>query len=148
MQISVIGDLRSSLPFQPATGVDLNGDGYSGGANYYTGDNPPGVGYNSGCRDLNLDAVNAFRASRGLASVSSVACPDYANLDVRFAKSFVFARSQRLELIVQLFNAFNRANYADGISSPLSSAFGQVNQLPPNLNAPSRQVELAFRYGF
>jgi hypothetical protein len=148
MQVSVIGDFRSSLPFQPATGIDLNGDGYSGGPNYYTGDNPPGVGYNSGCRDLNLDGINSFRLSRGLPVVSSVACPAFANVDVRFSKSVVIRQSQRAEFIIQLFNAFNRANYADGISNPLSVAFGQVNQLPANLNAPSRQVELAVRYAF
>jgi hypothetical protein len=147
MQISVIGDFRSSLPFNPSTGIDLNGDGYAGGT-YYTGDNPPGVAYNSGCRDLNLDAINAFRLSRALAPASGVACPGYANVDVRFAKSLKVAQSHRVELIVQLFNTFNRSNYADGISNPLSTAFGQVNQLPPSLNAPSRQVELAIRYTF
>ena len=125
MQVSVVADFRSDLPFQPATGIDLNGDGYAGGPNYYTGDNPPGVDYNSGCRDLNISAINTFRASRGLAPASSVACPGFANVDFRFSKALVIPPSHRVEFIIQLFNAFNRANYADGISNPLSAAFGQ-----------------------
>ena len=57
-----VGDRR--LPIEPAVQpdrarCDLNGDGY-------TGDLPAGVLPGTGCRDLNLDAVNAFRAARGL----------------------------------------------------------------------------------
>jgi hypothetical protein len=144
MQISAIADFRSSLSFNPATSFDLTGDGY-------TGKLPPGVKYQSGCRDLNVDALNAFRVSRGLPAVSNddIACPGFANLDVRFSKSFRAGRSQqRLELIAQLFNAFNRANFGPVISNPTSKLFGQVTQLQANINAPSRQVELAIRYQF
>jgi hypothetical protein len=142
-QLSAVADFRSSLPFNPTTSFDLNNDGY-------TGDLPPGVGFRSGCRDLNLDALNSFRVSRGLGSVSSsdVSCPGYANLDLRFSKNFVFAQSQRFELIAQLFNVFNRANFATPVSNPTAALFGQVNQLMPNINAPSRQAEIAIRYVF
>src|SRR5262249_34571978 len=55
MQVSAIGDFRSSLPFSPSSSaLDLNND-------TLTGDLPPGVLPGSGCRDLNLDAINAFR---------------------------------------------------------------------------------------
>jgi len=141
MQVSVVGDFRSSLPFNTGTSFDLDGDGY-------TGDLPPGVTPRSGCRDLNLDAVNAFRAGRGLGAVSSVECPGYANLDLRFSKSFRFLDTQRVEFIAQLFNVFNRANFDSPIGNPTSGIFGQTYQLLPNINAPSRQVELALRYQF
>jgi outer membrane receptor protein involved in Fe transport len=139
-QISAILDLRSSLPFNPATSLDLNRDGY-------TGDVPPGVGWRSGCRDLNLAAINAFRTSRGLAAVSSVACPTYADLDLRFSKFFQ-VQQHRFEFLVQLFNVTNRANFGTPVSNPGSAIFGQVNQLLANINAPSRQAELAVRYQF
>jgi hypothetical protein len=143
MHLSAVGDFRSSLPFNPTTPLDLNHDGY-------TGDNAPGVAYYSGCRDLNMDAVNAFRAARGLAAVSSsdIACPAFANVDVRFAKSLRLPGSQRIELIAQVFNVFNRANFATPNASVTSTGFGQVNQILPYINAPSRELELAVRYQF
>ena len=83
MQVSAIVDLRSSVPFNPATSRDINNDGY-------TIDTPVGVGFRSGCRDMNLDAVNAYRAASGLATVASVACPTYQDTDIRFSKFFCF----------------------------------------------------------
>ncbi len=139
-QVSAILDLRSSLPFNPATSEDINHDGY-------TGDVPVGVGWRSGCRDLNVDAVNAYRQSKGLGPVSSVECPGYADLDVRFSKTFRI-QNQGIELLAQVFNVTNRANFSTPVSNPSASAFGQTNQLLANINAPSRQMEVAVRYRF
>jgi hypothetical protein len=140
MQVSAIIDLRTSQPFNPASSVDINKDGFSI-------DVPPGVDFRSGCRDLNLDAINAFRASRSLAAVTSVACSGYENVDLRFSKAFPF-QSHRIELIAQLFNVTNRANYATPVSNPGATTFGQVNQILPYINAPSRQGEIAVRVQF
>src|SRR3989441_542041 len=142
VQLSGIGDFRSSLPFAPTTSVDLNGDGY-------TGDLPSGVAVGSGCRGLNLDAVNAFRTARGLAAVSTVACSAFANVDGRLSKAFLFhtrGHPHRIELIAQLFNVLNRANYNVPSTSLQSALFGQATSLLPNINAPSRQAEMAIRY--
>jgi hypothetical protein len=139
-QFSAILDLRSSQPFNPATSLDINGD-------TYTGDLPPGVAFRSGCRDLSFDAINARRAASGLPAVNSVACPGYQDLDIRVSKSITF-RSHRIELLGQLFNVTNRANFATPVSNPLSATFGQVNQIVPYLNAPSRLAELAVRFHF
>ena len=139
-QVSAILDLRSSLPFNPATTLDINNDGY-------TGDTPRGVAFRSGCRDLSLDAINTFRASRGLAPVSDVACASFANLDLRLSKFFRI-QDYRFEFIAQLFNVANRANFNTPITNPASVTFGGVNQLLPNINAPSRQVEFAIRFQF
>jgi len=140
-QLSAIGDFRSSLPFSPTSSVDLNND-------TYTGDLPAGVALGSGCRDLNLDAINAFRAARSLAAVSSVTCPTFANVDLRLSKSLVLHQQHRVELIAQLFNAFNSKNLNIPTNSINSTIFGQSTTLLPNINAPSRQVELAIRYQF
>jgi hypothetical protein len=148
MQLSVIGDFRSSLPFYPSSSVDLNTDGY-------TGDLPSGVMVGSGCRGLDVDAVNAFRTGRGLTPVTTVDCPGFANMDLRFSKYFTFAGSHRVELIAQLFNIFNRANnnipntnVGSGNDSSGRPLFGESTSLLPNINAPSRQLELAVRYQF
>src|SRR5262249_40338486 len=66
MQLSAIGDFRSSLPFSPSSSAgDLNND-------TLTGDLPPGVLPGSGCRALNLDAINTFRTARNLTAVTQV----------------------------------------------------------------------------
>src|SRR5581483_1273942 len=83
-QLTAIMDLRTAQPFNPATSTDINKDGY-------TSDIPPAVAYRSGCRDLNLAAVNSFRTGFGLPAVSSVACPGFANLDLRFSKFINFS---------------------------------------------------------
>jgi len=144
IQLSAIGDFRSSLPFSPTTSLDLNSDGY-------TGDLPSGVAVGSGCRGLDLGAVNAFRAARNLAAVNSVACPTYRNVDARLSKSFTLnsaGREHKFEMVAQLFNILNRTNYNVPVNNLQSAPFGQVNALLPNINAPSRQVELALRYTF
>jgi len=108
----------------------------------------------SGCRDLNLDAVNAARASRGLTPVTQVDCPGFANVDLRLSKSFRLG-GQRAEVIAQLFNVFNRANFnvpnaniSAGNDSSGRPLFGQSTGLLPNINAPSRQAEFAVRFQF
>jgi hypothetical protein len=148
-QVSIIGDFRSSLPFSPSTNLDLNNDGY-------TGDLPAGILPGSGCRDLDIGLVNAFRRSRNLTEVTQVDCPTYANLDVRASKFFRFGRAQRVELIAQLFNVFNRANFNTPSGNMLAAndlktgrpLFGTPASLSPNINAPARQAEFAIRFQF
>jgi hypothetical protein len=147
VMLSVIADFRSSLRFAPSSGLDLNGDGYAI-------DLPAGVMPGTGCRDLNLDAVNTFRRGRGLTDVTTVDCPGFANVDLRLSKTFRIA-TYRAEFIAQLFNIFNRANFNapntsltagnDTAGRPL---FGQSTTLLPNINAPSRQAEFAVRIQF
>jgi carboxypeptidase family protein len=149
-QMSVIADFRSSLPFNPTSVLDLNNDGYA------TNDLPAGVLPYSGCRGLNMDALNAFRTSRALTSVSQIDCPTWANVDIRASKFFQITRSHRIEVLAQLFNVFNRANFdvAQGSITLGNDAvtgrplFGTVNRLVQYINAPSRQAEFAVRYQF
>jgi len=159
MQLSGIGDFRSSLPFGPITsGLDLNNDTLSGTSVSApaNSDLPSGVMPMSGCRALNLDAINAFRTGRGLTPVSQVDCPTFVNVDVRFSKFFRIGASSRVELIAQLFNIFDRANFnvpSNNIGAGNDAAtgrplFGTVTSLLPNINAPSRQAEFAIRFQF
>ncbi len=141
VQVSAVGDFRSSLPFNTTAPVDLDND-------TYTGDLPPGVMPRTGCRGLNLDAINTYRASRGLAPVSEVACPKFANVDLRLTKSFRLRDTQQLQFIAQLLNVANRANFGTPVGNVHSTLFGQVTSLAPNINAPSRQVEFAVRFLF
>jgi len=157
MQVSAIGDFRSSLPFGPITsGLDLNNDTlFDAAATSTNSDLPPGVIPRSGCRSLNLEAINGFRTARNLTPVTDVDCPGFANVDIRFSK-FVRLGAGRAEFIAQLFNIFNRSNFntpSNNIGSGNDSVtgrplFGTVTSLLPNINAPSRQAEFAVRFQF
>jgi len=144
VQLSAIGDFRSSLPFVVHSGTDINRDTYAN-------DLPPGATYRSGCRDLNLTAVNAYRAVRGLSAVSEgdIDCPTFANVDLRLSKFVSLGGGHRMEFIFQMINLFNSANF-NIPNGNLSSAtqFGLVNDILPNINGPARQIELALRYSF
>ena len=116
---------------------------------------PAGVIPMTGCRSMNLDAINAFRTARSLTPVTQVDCPGFANVDLRFSKFFRIGGTARVELIAQLFNIFDRANFNtpnnnigsanDATGRPL---FGLSTSLLPNINAPSRQAEFAVRFQF
>ena len=118
-------------------------------------DLPAGVLPGTGCRDMNLDAVNAFRRSRGLTEVTTVDCPTFANVDLRLSKVFRIGTA-RAELIAQLFNILDRANFSTpnanvGAGNDPASGrplFGTSTSLLANINAPSRQAEFAVRLQF
>jgi hypothetical protein len=80
--------------------------------------------------------------------VTSVECPGFANLDLRGSKFFGFPGGQRIELIVQALNLFNETNLNVPIGNLRSSSFGQSTEVLPNINAPSRQIEVALRFQF
>jgi hypothetical protein len=67
---------------------------------------------------------------------------------VRFSKTFEFGGSNSLELIGQLFNIANRANFNVPSNNITAGTFGQATSILPNINAPSRQAEFAIRYRF
>jgi hypothetical protein len=69
-------------------------------------------------------------------------------VDLRGSKFFNFAGGHRLELIIQALNLFNEANFNVPIGNLRSSSFGQVTDILPNINAPSRQIEVAVRFSF
>jgi hypothetical protein len=125
----------------PTSGIDINVDGYAS-------DIPAGVTRFSGCRDLNLSAINVFRQSRNVAAVDAVTCPGFANVDLRLSKTFRFRQADDVELIAQLFNVANRANYSVPNNNVTATTFGQSTSILANINAPSRQVEFAVRYRF
>jgi hypothetical protein len=86
--------------------------------------------------------------------VTQVDCPGFANVDLRFSKFFRFGPA-RAELIAQLFNIFNRANFAvpnnnigSGNDASGRPVFGTSPSLLANINAPSRQAEFAVRLQF
>ena len=54
-----------------------------------------------------------------------------------------------IEIVFQVLNAFDRANFGNANGNLRAGGFGgNETSLASNINAPSRQMELALRYSF
>ena len=75
----------------------------------------PGTTRNSGSRNLNLQAVNAYRAANGLAAIaeSDIDSSALSVADVRVSKSIKLQGTTKLELLLQVFNVLNTENLQD-----------------------------------
>src|ERR1043166_9531689 len=82
--------LRSGLPFNPAVGADLNGDGIANERPLLT----PG-----------LEMQRNYFVNRGIYDV-----------DLRVQKTFKFGESKRLQFSAEFFNILNRPNLTVGTS--------------------------------
>lgn len=140
INLSGIWTVRSQLPWTPIAGRDLNLDGFNT-------DLVPGTTRNSGGRNLNLNAVNAWRQLNNLTPIneSQIESSKINILDALINKEFVLKKSLKLMIIGQAFNLFNRKNlqsqYGGGrVNNSLSSSFGRILTARPN-----RQFELALR---
>jgi hypothetical protein len=131
---------RTQLPWNATAGRDLNADGFNT-------DLVPGTTRNSGSRELNLDAVNAWRAANGRAPIaeSQIESSRINLVDIRASKAIRFGRDTKVDLTAQVFNLFDTTNlqaqYGGGrVTNSLSDTFGRI------LTArPGRQAELAVR---
>lgn len=138
--IGTVWTYRSQLPWSATAGRDVNVDGFNT-------DLVPGTTRNSGSRDLNLDAVNAWRALNNLAPVpdSQIESSRINITDVRVSKSVRFSANRKVDLMVQAFNVFNtrnlQAQFGGGrVGNALSNTFGRITSA-----RNSRQIELAVR---
>jgi hypothetical protein len=141
INLGAVWQLRSAMPFSALAGVDLNGDGV-------VTDYVPGTTRNLGNRENGrmLDAVNAWRTSRGLGTIdeSQIDTNDFNSFDVRASKSFALGGMRRLELIGQVFNVFGRDNLAAAwVTNALSNQFGRSRQA-----FNRQQGEVAIRFAW
>jgi len=138
MTLGAVWTFRSAAPFS-AYSANFSADGQR----QYV----PGTSRNQGNRDLDLNAVNAYRALNGLGPVpvSQIQTDRLSTVDVRFAKAVRLSGQTRVELIFQVFNILGADNlnapFSGGqVTSALSSSFGEI------LTAKNRQQgELAVR---
>ncbi len=128
--LGAVWTLRSELPWTATAGRDLNGDGFNT-------DLVPGTTRNAGSRDLDLAAVNAWRAGNGLAAVTSsqIDSSRINIFDFRASKTIELGPA-RVEIIGQAFNLFNtlnlQAQYGGGrVTNALSPNFGSIQTARP-----------------
>jgi hypothetical protein len=141
IQLGGVWTLRSTMPFSALAGVDVNGDGVNT-------DYVPGTSRNVGARENGrmLEAVNAWRASRGLGAIpeSQIDANDYNSVDLRLSKSIPLGGTKSIELIGQVFNVFGRDNLqATWITNALSNQFGGIRQA-----FNRQQGEVAIRFAW
>ncbi len=138
----VIFSYRSTTPFTPSAGIDLNNDGS-------TNDLVPGTYRSIGNRDnaAMLAAVNAYRASRnqGPIPASQIDTSALSRTDVRVTKGFSLGSTRKIELVGQVFNLFGQDNLggigAGWVTNATSNSFGQILS-----SQPRQQGEIAIRY--
>ena len=137
--IGALYSYRTQLPWSATAGRDLNLDSFNT-------DLVPGTTRNSGSRDLNLTAVNAYRTLNGLAVISEadIDSSRISIMDLRVSKAIRFGE-RKLEFLAQAFNLLNTTNlqaqFGSGrVGNALSNTFGRITSA-----RPSRQVELAIK---
>jgi hypothetical protein len=136
--------LRSAMPFSAVAATDLNADGS-------ITDLVPGTSRNSGNRDLNLGAVNAYRLAVGRAPITAADIDSnrYNSLDVRATRTFRVSGSKKLEVIAQVFNLMGSNNLlASGgvggyVTNASSDSFGKILQA-----GNKQQAEFAVRFAW
>lgn len=134
---------RSSVPFS-ALAASFNADGNQ----QYV----PGTSRNQGNRDLNLAAVNAYRATLGLPAVTAgdINKNPYDSFDIHLSRSFPLGGERHVEVIAQVFNLFGHENlagvaagtsgYNTNAASPGFGTLGSAGNL--------QQAELAAKFVF
>ncbi len=128
---------HSGAPFNVTTGQDNNLDGI-------LTDRPDGVNRNTGAQ-TDLVALNAFREAEGLATVTALEEPSFAQVDLRVYKRFPFNSGKGTgEVFFQVFNVFNRENFATVEGRATARNFGEGIALA----GPPRSVELGLRFGY
>jgi hypothetical protein len=140
VNLGIIWQLRSSLPFNSLSTVQLDG------VTQYV----PGLSRNMGNRDNGavLAAVNAYRASLAtpLAALpaSQIDSSRFNSFDIVVSRPVYIRENFRIEAKAQAFNLFGVTNLTGGTTTSASSTnFGKI------LNASNlQQAELALRIVF
>jgi hypothetical protein len=144
-QVNGIVSLASGVPFTPFVSQDVAGTGRPGSQwpnRSCSGklDNPtPDRWFDATC--FTVAAPGTF----GTGGRNTLVGPGRANVDLSLFKQFAVRADHRLQLRAEIFNLFNRANFAQPnatIDAPLT--VGRIS----STSTDSRQVQLALKYLF
>ncbi len=147
LTLGALWTVRSALPFDALSGVDLAGGGVI--------TRVPGVTRNMAGRDDKgtvrlLELVNAWRGVRGLAPIaaSQIEDSDFNRVDLRLSRSFAVGSGRSVEVLMQVFNLFGRDNLIGGtggtfVNNALSNSFGTYA-----VTGARQEMELGIRFRF
>lgn len=153
IQLAPIIQWATGRPYTPTQGINVfaNGNGNGAWRAIVPADN-----------QTNYRATAAFTAAQlraGLANGSLVTLPfdpirgnRFFQFDLRVSKFFTFAERHRLELLCQMFNLTNRANFGTQYNTSIRSAtFGQPNNylsISGSIVPHAFVAEFGFQYRF
>ncbi len=154
IQVAPILQWASGRPYNPVEGIDVYGYGGANGSGWRA------VVPVASPTDYRATATyTAAQLRAGLADGSLETLPfdalrgnRFFQLDMRVSKTFTIAERHKIELLCQMFNMTNRANFGNTYTTSIrSSAFGQ----PSGFLSPSGSIvphaflaEVGFRYSF
>ena len=140
--LGAILDLRSELPLTIfAGGVDIDGDGV-------VGDYPEGYDRNQ-VRELSLEEANRLRRAFNRPPIAEFQDnPRYFNVNATLQKRVRLGGERALRLTAEVFNVFNRPNYARPVTSVTAAAFGQRTALDVSREARMRNLQLTVQIDF
>ncbi len=143
-RLAGITRFQSGSPFTVQMPGDVNNDGLDA-------DRPDRVGPGTIPKSArNIDQwfdTSAFTAPSafgfGNAGRNILPGPGYQNWDLSLIKGTRFPNGHRLEFRLELFNAFNKANFEDPETTWGTSSFGQIFGAKR-----AREIEIALKYSF
>jgi hypothetical protein len=102
--------------------------------------------------DESLTAINAFRVSRGLATIgrSLLRLDPYRTLDLRVTKSWSIGSDRTLEVLIEGFNVTNHVNLRPPFGNPPGAGVPMIAPaflVRTNAHA-ARQIQWGVRYAF
>ena len=154
-QIGVIANYASGIPFTPFIGYDFAGDG-SSDPNPQKPDWAPGFNASNAIigDPNNWYNANAFvlppKGAYGNVGRNSLRGPDMKVVDLSIFKNTPVAK-QNLQLRLEIFNLFNRANFGTPNSAVLFNSDGTRVPNATNITrtaTTSRQVQLGVKFVF
>jgi hypothetical protein len=147
LTLGALWTLRSALPIDALSGVDLAGGGVV--------TRVPGATRNMGGRDDEgtarlLELVNAWRGARGMAPIpaNQIQKSNFNRVDLRLSRSFSVGSARDIELTLQVFNLFGRDNLIGGtggafVDNALSNGFGTYT-----VAGARQEMEVGIRFRF
>jgi hypothetical protein len=154
-QLGVVANYASGIPFTPFIGFDYAKD-FSSDPNPQKPDWAPGFGPDNaivGSPD-NWFNTNAFvlppAGEYGTVGRNTLRGPDMKMVDLSIFKNTMIGR-QNLQFRIEIFNLFNRANFATPVSDALFNPDGTpipgVSRITHTVTT-SRQVQLGLKFVF
>ena len=155
-QIGVVGNYASGIPFTPFIGYDYAGD-LSSDPNPQKPDYAPGFGPSSNIITGNpngyinpLAFVLPPKGDYGNVARDSLRGPDLKMVDMSILKNTRMG-NQNVQFRLEIFNLFNRANFATPDASVLFNTDGTRFANPAQITrttTTSRQVQLGLKFVF
>lgn len=139
-QINTLVTAHTGLPVNFRAGTDANGDGDTLDRIDLAGDpfaNIPAAPNSTSVRWVNRDAFRSAAAgTTGNLGRNAIRGPGFVTVDPSLFKNFIITERLRIQFRAEMFNVFNRANYANPTVTFNSGSFGLISNTRNGSSAP------------